>query len=382
MDFRRFAYMSWAKRHYFDAEISLVPSGMAWPTRSTFPLCFEGDASFEPYREVGFDDPGGLHEAIARAYGFDQGGIVAALGSTQTYELAYCTLLEPGDEVLIERPGYEVFDCFASIRGHASRSFERDPDADFDLDVAKIVEALRPETKLVVLTSVHNPSGRLASEATLHELGEACERFGIHALVSEGYLDFVDGTTVPLGGGAKTRRFAHEVHPRLLSTNSMTKVYGLGSLRCGWIATSPELAAPMREAREILCPLLPALPVAVAIAALEDPGLLLERARSRAREQRPLLHEALDAAAHLRLVPPQAGIMASVEVLDANGERTASEPFADYLRREHGVGVVPGEHFDAPGFLRVGYGGDGQALREGLARLVTASDAWARSAHA
>ena len=364
MDFRRFAYMSWAKQHYFDTEYSLVPSGMSWPQRDELEI-----PAVEPFHEVMYGDPGGLDEAISEAYGVPQEQILACLGSTQAYAHAFSVLLEPGDEILVEEPAYEVFACLATTQALRTRSFRRRAEMDFDLEITGIEEALSPQTKLIVLTSVHNPSGRLAPVSVLRALGELCETRGIHALVSEGYLDYVEGSTVGAQGEAPTRPYAHAIHPRLLSTNSMTKVYGLGSVRTGWLLGAPDLVAAMRELREILCPLLPALPSMVTVAALAQRHSLLRKARQRAARGRSILHEYLDDAAGLRLAAPQAGIMALVQLEG----HSSSEDFVQHLRTEHGVGVVPAEFFGAPGWMRVGYGVDEVVLRTGLDRLRSAA---------
>ena len=366
MDFRDFSYMTWAKAHYFDCELSLVPSGIPWPSREEFPPPDFAAGEIEPYVEVGYDDEGGLSEHVTGAYAVAKERICACLGSTQSNLHVVAALCEPGDEVLVERPAYELFACLASVFGLELRRFDRAPEQHWDLDVGRVEAALSDRTKLVVLTSVHNPSGRVASEETLRALGELCEARGIHALVSEVYLDFVDSTVVGPGGEAPTRRFASEIHPRLISTNSMTKVFGLGSVRTGWIFAQPELADRFRRLRETIAPLQPALAVAITNHALEHRHALLARARGIAERGRALLHAALDPSPSFELAPPQVGIMSLARVVGVDDTMR----FSDWLREEHKVGVVPGEFFGCPGWLRLGYGQPEDKLQPALARLV------------
>jgi len=361
MDIHPFRYMTWAKAHYFDAEYCLVPSGIAWPGPDDL-----DPPDVPPFEEVGCDGPGTIQDQVARAYGTPRDRVLCCLGSTQANHHLFAALLGPGDEVLVEEPAYELFRCLASVQGIACRPFPRRPEASFDLEPDLLAAAIGPRTRLVALTSVHNPTGRLASVDSLRAVGEVCDRRGIHCLVSEVYLDFVDGTTCGPNGEPPVRPFAHRIHPRLVSTNSVTKVYGLGSARIGWLMAEPDLVARCAAVREILCPLLPALPVAVATAALARRHHLLGRARRIARTGRAGLTSFFASAAGFDLVPPQAGIMSFVRVHGVD-DTTA---FTDWLRAERGVGAVPGEHFRAPGYLRLGYGGPPDHLRTALARLA------------
>ena len=367
MRIRPFDYMTWAKAHYFDTEFSLVPSGMAWPTCEDLQV-----PDVPPFDEVPASGPGSLQEHVATTYDVPIDDVLCSGGSALTNQHVFAALLEAGDEVLIESPAYELFGCLASTLGVTAKCFHRRPENDFDLDIADIEAALDPKTKLIVFTTVHNPTGRLADAAVLRGIGELCERRGIWALASEVYLDFVTGTTVAADGTPPTRRFANHVHPRLLSSNSMTKVYGLGSVRIGWMFGDPAVVARCHDVREALAPLLPALPVAVTVEALRRRAHLLGRARTTATSGRAILREFLADADGFELVEPQAGIMAFVRVDGV----TKTAAFSDWLRETQGVGVVPGEHFGAPGWLRIGYGVPQDRLREGLARLVRARSAW------
>src|SRR5205814_5422313 len=95
--------------------------------------------------------------------------------------------------------------------------------------------AMSDRTRLIVITNLHNPSGALAEDADLRVLGELAQRVNARVLVDEVYLY----AAVP------PRRSAVHLAPEFVITNSLTKVYGLSGIRCGWILAEPELAERM-----------------------------------------------------------------------------------------------------------------------------------------
>src|SRR5205823_5491825 len=126
--------------------------------------------------------------------------------------------------------------------------------------------AMTAKTRLIVITNLHNPSSALTSDAVLREVGE----LGAHLLVDEVYLDAVyEGTP----------RTAFHLGPQFVVTCSLTKVYGVSGLRCGWILAPPELAWKIRRLNDLFAAT-PAHPgELMAVAAFEHLTLLRERAR-------------------------------------------------------------------------------------------------------
>ncbi|HHI80737.1 MAG TPA: pyridoxal phosphate-dependent aminotransferase [Planctomycetes bacterium] len=356
-----FSYMRWAKAHYYDAPISLVPSGMPPPGPEEFRIPGDLDLRTE-LLAVGKDS---LQGQICSIYKAEEEECLVTAGSTQADLLAFHLFLEPGDEVLIESPAYGLFQSLASTVGAKARSFKRLPENDFDLIPSDIEAALSPKTKLVVFTTVHNPSARVASPEILEDLGERLEKRGIPGLASEVYLDFSPDS--PAAGGR--RPFAHRCHPALLSANSMTKVYGLGSVRTGWLLGRPEWIRAAADLREIYAPVLPAVPLRISALALQQRKGLLARARQLSENGRARFLEALARMPGFSAPRPQAGLTALVQVQDDAGAPLDTMAFSDWLRTEKGLGVVPGDFFGLPGSLRVGYGVPPETLDKGLALL-------------
>src|SRR5581483_11316090 len=149
-----------------------------------------------------------------------------AEGTSFANFLAMATILNPGDEVLIENPHYGLLSDTVQYIGAEVRLFPRLAEEGYGVNPARVREAMSPRTKLIVLTNLHNPSSVLTPDATLREVVELARSVGARVLVDEVYLDAVY---------ENTPRTSFHLGPEVVVTNSLTKVYGVSGLRCGWI---------------------------------------------------------------------------------------------------------------------------------------------------
>src|SRR5438128_9787098 len=150
--------------------------------------------------------------------------VTMADGTSMANMLAMAGLIAPGDEVLIEHPVYEPLVAAARFLGAEVRHFARQG-PEFALDPAAVDAAVTARTTLIVLANLHNPTGNLADTETLRAIGA----LGPRVLIDEVYLDAAGQPTAALLGEA------------FVCTSSLTKVYGLSGLRCGWILAAPDL---------------------------------------------------------------------------------------------------------------------------------------------
>ncbi|MFI5104405.1 MAG: aminotransferase class I/II-fold pyridoxal phosphate-dependent enzyme, partial [Terriglobales bacterium] len=152
-------YMLWAKTQS-QARFNLASSGVgAFPLRE-LPVTIErleinGDSTY------GYAP---LQQAIAKKCGVDPDCVVAAAGTSMANHLAMATLIDPGDEVLIEHPTYELLTSTALYLGAAVKHFTRSEESGYALDPAEIRRVMSPRTKLIVLTNLHNPSSVLTPD--------------------------------------------------------------------------------------------------------------------------------------------------------------------------------------------------------------------------
>ena len=113
-----------------------------------------------------------LRERLAQMNGVTPDCVVTAAGTSFANHLAMAATLEPGEEVLVERPTYELLVTTLVYLGATIRFFDRRADDGFRVDPAEVERNITKQTRLIVLTNLHNPSGALIDEPTLQAVGE------------------------------------------------------------------------------------------------------------------------------------------------------------------------------------------------------------------
>jgi aspartate/methionine/tyrosine aminotransferase len=343
-------YMAWAKLHS-DAKFNLATSGVAaFPLRelpvSVEQLEINGNSGY------GYEP---LQRAIARKCGVDPECVVAAAGTSMANHLAMATLLDPGDEVLIEHPTYELLTAAASYLGAELKTFARKEESGYALDPAEILRVLSPKTRLIVLTNLHNPTSVLTPEYVLLEVGDLAKSVGAHVLVDEVYLDAVY---------KNAPRTSYHLGPEFIVTNSLTKAYGLSGLRCGWILAQPDLARAMWRLNDLYAstPVHPA--DLLSVIAFQHLPAIRERARKILDADRVLLNDFLSQQAGVTAARTAFGTTSFLRL--KNGD---VEQFLQRLRTEHETSAVPGRFFGMPDHFRIGMGVNTEMFGEGLRRI-------------
>ena len=163
-----------------------------------------------------------LLASIAALYGATPDRVMTAIGCSGANFLVIAAHVSAGDAVLMESPGYDPMAGAARLMGAAVHHFERRADDGFAVRAEAIRAALTPNTKLVIVTSPHNPSGAVMDRAALESLDRLSAETGVQILVDEAYLDIARLMQ------SDPNRFprAASVSPRLISTSSLTKSYG------------------------------------------------------------------------------------------------------------------------------------------------------------
>lgn len=354
---RESTYLAWAKL-CSRAKYNLATSGiMGYPLR-------ELEVSWQNLEINGPDayGYGALLEGLARKSGVTPDCIVGAAGTSMANHLAMAALLEPGDDVLIERPSYgPVLEVASYLRANILR-FERRAERDFQIDADEIRRSMTPKTRLICVTNLHNPSGALLDEETLRRIGEIVQRADAQVLVDEVYLDMVYD---------QPQRSSFHLGGNFVVTTSLTKAYGLSGLRCGWIVAQPELAKRMWRLNDLFA----ATPVhpgeMLSVAALDQLGKIDARARGLLATNRKALDAFFNGRGDLD------GFRSSWGTVSFPRLKSGSvDEFCEFLRSHYETSVVPGRFFEMPDHFRIGIGGDPAMTAEALTRLGAALDGW------
>ena len=211
-----------------------------------------------------------LMERLAAKAGVPEECVVYTLGTSMANYIALTALVHRGDEVLIERPTYDPLLTILDHIGARVSRFERRAEKGFRLGLGEFERKLTPQTRLVVLCNLHNPSSAFTDDDTMRQVGEMAAKVGARVLVDEVYLETLFD---------QPWRSAFHLGPNFVVTSSLTKAYGLSGIRCGWILAQPELVQRMWQIVDFTygSPVHPA--ELLAVIALDN----LDRVRDRAR---------------------------------------------------------------------------------------------------
>ena len=355
LDFPLAPYLLWAKTRH-PAPIDLAGSNLLPCTidelpgaREAIDLAAPNDNGYAP-----------VMTAIAAHYGVDASRVVQANGCSGANFLATAALVGAGDDVLVERPTYDPLIGAARLMGATITRFERHFSNGFRIDPEDIRRAITPRTRLIVVTTPHNPSGVRIDRATMSAIADIAASAGAHVLVDEVYLDGAN-----LVAGVDSSTSAARLEGPIVVTASLTKSYGLAGLRSGWAIAQPDVAYRLRRTRDVVDNAGPGPAdrlAAVAWAALPQ---LASRARRILGENVALAREVFAGLPALELAEPPS---CSVVFPRLRGTDSA-EPFVQALLERHGVAVAPGRFFEAPGHFRVSLAGAREPLAAGLERL-------------
>jgi aspartate/methionine/tyrosine aminotransferase len=343
-------YIEWAKLHS-TATWNLATSGVPHASLADLGVV-SGQMPLSGSNPYGYAP---LLERIAAHHGVDPSMVVTTTGCSMANFLALAALVAPGDEVLIERPTYEPLLGAAAHLGASIVRVERRSADGFRLGADAVIEAITHRTRVVVVANLHNPTSQLTSNETLQRIGDAALRVGARVIVDEVYLDtvFADapGTAVHLG-------------PAFVATSSLTKVYGLSGLRCGWVLADAPLIERIRRLNDLYGNVQPFAMDWLAAAAFDRLTVFTQRTRDLLERNRELFATWAAGRDDIAFTATSWGTTVCVRPTRIDAERLCAE-----LRERHDVSIVPGRFFELPEYARISLCTGSDVLREGLRRV-------------
>ena len=348
-----FALERFFARWEFAVEYLLCASDVeGWPMADLLALADDEAAGLWHGLRLGYAESTGhplLRAEIAELY--DRVGPDEVLVFAGAEEAIFCltsVLLGPGDHAVVTWPGYQSLyevgrAAGAEVTLHELREADR-----WSLDVERLIAAIRPETRLVVVNAPHNPTGMLPTPAEWARLGDACADRGIHLLADEVYRYLELDDAEPLTAGA-------DLFERGISMGVMSKSFALAGLRIGWLATRDrdllDRCARMKDYTTI-CSATPS--EILALIGLRARDRVLARSRRIVADNLAILDDLIQRRAdRFSWVRPRGGSIGFPRLL---GDEPI-DAFAARLVEAEGVLLLPGSQFGHPGnHFRIGFG--------------------------
>jgi len=356
----RSEYMRWAKT-CAGARFNLASSGVGNYPLSKLPARIK-DLELSRCGGYGYEP---LQQLIARKCDVSTNCVVAATGASMANHLAMAIVIEPGDEVLIEDPTYEPLVSVAHYLGAEVRRFKRRFEDGFSLNLREVEQIVTKRTRLIVITNLHNPSGALLDEETLRELGGIARRAGALVLVDEVYLEALLDLSP---------QSAFHLGEDFIVTNSLTKIYGLSGLRCGWVLAREELAKRMWRLNDLIENIPAHVAERLSCIALTNLSEIGSRAQRLLEANHFELNRFFDSRQDIEIVRPRYGTISFPRM--KSGE---VDTLCRLLREKYETSVVPGRFFGMEEHFRIGMGCEREMFSEGIERLGAALDEMRRS---
>lgn len=318
-----------------------------------------------------------LREQIAAMYpGIEPDDVLVTPGAAAALFILHTAMLGPGDHLIVQHPNYSTNLETPRAIGCELTRWRLSFDQDFFADPDWLDGQIRARTRLISLTTPHNPSGQVLTPQVLEDIVDRGLMSQAHLLVDETYRDICYVNPPAL---------AATLDPRVISVSSLSKAYGLPGIRIGWIiCRDPDLMDLCLAAKEQILICNSVVDETIALQLLNQRESWLGRMRERAVWHLEILKAWMERQNWLEWVEPEGGVVCfprfKAEFRDVEDAPARLEHFYKLLLDKHGTFVGPGHWFEMPdSYFRIGYAWPEEAsLRAGLAAIeASATEAWA-----
>ena len=313
-------------------------------------------------------------EAIASYFGeqfdtdFSPSEVAAACGGKQGLFNAACSILNPGDELLIPKPYWVTFPEIGNFC-RAKNVFIETDDTDFVLCADQVRDAITDKTKLLIINSPNNPTGRVIPPDEMRKIVEVCAERNVFVLTDECYLYFAYPPAAPFTSAALPR----ELRKFVCVGGSFSKTYAMTGWRIGFTIANTEWTSAMVKLQGHSATHPTSFVQYACAKALQNAGRTIESVHSMTAEyqrRRDWLIPALNAIEGFKCAMPEGAFYAFVDVREMLGrDFKASADVAEFLLRDAYTVVTDGAGFGADGFIRISYATSMENLQAAVDRI-------------
>jgi aspartate aminotransferase len=299
--------------------------------------------------------------------------VMATAGGKQGIFNAVVTLCGPGDDVLIPKPYWVTFPEIATFAG-ARPVFIETEETGFQLTAEQVESAITPRTKLIIINSPSNPSGRVIPPAEFERIMRVVAERGVYAVSDECYLRFVYEPAEVFSAAT----LAPELRERLCIAGSFSKTYAMTGWRIGYTIAPAAWTREMAKVQSHSTSNPSSISQAAAIAAFDSEQTRVGEMLAEYRKRRDWLVGAIEKIPGLGCAQPEGAFYVFPCVRGClGGEIETSADFADRLLREAHTVVTDGAGFGVEGYIRISYATSMERLEEGIRRVRRVAEKYA-----
>nr|MCU0481053.1 aminotransferase class I/II-fold pyridoxal phosphate-dependent enzyme [Anaerolineae bacterium] len=281
----------------------------------------------------------GVKNFVNRHYGLDldpQRGIVMTAGATEAIFASIMGLIDPGDEVIIIEPAFDSYAPGVLMAGGVPVYVPLYP-PNWELNMDELRAAFNPKTRVIILNTPHNPTGKVFSREELTIIADLCKEYDVVAISDEVYehLIFDDAVHIPIAT-------LPDMFERTITVGSAGKTFGMTGWKAGWLYGHPDLVKGVSQARQFIT-FVANHPAQIAISkAFMLPSSYYEDYRAIYTEKRDLMMAGVNQAG-FKSFNPQGTYFVMSDFSDVfDGDDVA---FSQYMITEIGVAVIPTSAF-------------------------------------
>ncbi len=314
-----------------------------------------------------------FREAIAEYYrefykvNIDVDNILVTAGAYEATYLAFESILEEGDDVIIPDPAFVCYVEDAKVAGAGIIRIPLREENQFKIDPDELVELITKRTRMIVINYPNNPTGATLDKETVKAIAQIAEDYNIYILSDEPYEHF-------LYEGAKHYPMIKYAPDNTILANSFSKTFAMTGWRLGFTVAPSQVIKDMIKLHAYIIGNVTSFIQIAGITALRDKRSweAVEHMRKIYAERRKLVLQYLNEMPHVKPFKPKGAFYVWAKIdpeLDMS-----SEDFAEWLLENAGVVVIPGTAFGkrGEGWIRISYATKKEQLIEAMERMKKA----------
>jgi aspartate aminotransferase len=300
---------------------------------------------------------------------FEPDQVIASNGAKQCLYNLMVALLNRGDEVIVPAPYWVSYPDMVKLADAEPAILSATPENDYKITARELQNTLNDNTRMVILNSPSNPTGKVYSEDEFRDLGDVLLEHPKVFIACDDIYEYI------YWGDQPYRTFLNacpDLADRTVVVNGVSKGYAMTGWRIGYLAGPADLVKAMRkvQGQSTSCP--GSVSQAAAVAALTGPQDCVEEMRLSFEERYRYVRDALNAIPGVECPDCDGAFYAFPsfqEVIDGRDDIRDDVELATWILDEAGVATVPGSAFGAPGHLRLSYAAGMDYLEEAIGRI-------------